>query len=78
MHRPGIASVAGDEIWLNGTTIDEVEQYHLKTLQLAIDVTNQQVAEVEGLEKAKTEHRTEAEAAHRQHVRDVAERLEAG
>jgi hypothetical protein len=28
MHRPGIASVVGNRIYLNGTTIEEVEQYH--------------------------------------------------
>ena len=36
MHRPGIASVEGDEILLNGTTIEEVRDYHRKTLNLCI------------------------------------------
>ena len=30
MHRPGIARVEGDRIVLDGTTIEEVEKYHLK------------------------------------------------
>lgn len=41
-HRPGIASIHGDEIWLNGTTIEEVKQYHRDTLVLCVEVANQQ------------------------------------
>jgi hypothetical protein len=40
MHRPGIASVYGTTVELNGTTIEEVEQYHRDTLQLALEETN--------------------------------------
>jgi hypothetical protein len=40
MHRPGIARVVGDRIILDGTTIEEVEQFHLETLQLVVAVTN--------------------------------------
>ena len=45
MHRPGIASVYGSTVTLNGTTIDEVERYHRDTLQLAITETNRQYGE---------------------------------
>ncbi|MGV0993783.1 MAG: toll/interleukin-1 receptor domain-containing protein [Mycobacterium sp.] len=40
MHRPGTASVSGDRIFLNGTTMDEVERYHADTLRLVVDATN--------------------------------------
>lgn len=40
MHRPGIASVNYDVIWLRGTTIEEVKKYHGDTLVLAIDEAN--------------------------------------
>lgn len=40
MHRPGIASVEGDEILLNGTTIEEVRDYHRETLKLCIEKSN--------------------------------------
>jgi len=40
MHRPGIARVVGSRIILDGTTIEEVERYHLATLKLAVDATN--------------------------------------
>jgi len=45
MHRPGIASVDGATITLDGTTIEEVERYHRDTLQLAIAETNRQCRE---------------------------------
>jgi hypothetical protein len=41
MHRPGIARVEGDKIILDGTTIEEVERYHLETLKLAIKRANE-------------------------------------
>lgn len=42
MHRPGIGRVEGDRFVLDGTTIDEVDKFHLETLQLAVDQTNDQ------------------------------------
>jgi hypothetical protein len=44
-HRPGIASVYGATVTLNGTTIEEVEHYHRDTLQLAVAETNRQYRE---------------------------------
>jgi hypothetical protein len=46
MHRPGIARVAGDRIVLDGTTMDEVERYHLKILKLALQKTNEEAGMV--------------------------------
>lgn len=40
MHRPGIASIYGDKIFLDGTTIKEVEKYHKNTLKLAVEEAN--------------------------------------
>lgn len=40
MHRPRIASVTYDVIWLKGTTIEEVKKYHRDTLVLAVDEAN--------------------------------------
>lgn len=42
MHRPRIASVVGDEIILDGTTIEEVRDYHRETLMLCIEKTNKE------------------------------------
>ncbi|MBR8701632.1 hypothetical protein IX317_001523 [Fusobacterium sp. DD29] len=41
MHRPNIATVSHDKIILNGTTIEEVQQYHRDTLILCIAKTNE-------------------------------------
>ena len=40
MHRPGIASVYKDEIILDGTTIEEVRDYHRATLLLCVEEAN--------------------------------------
>lgn len=45
MHRPGIASVIGDKIILDGTTIDEVKEYHRDTLALCVEEANKKEAE---------------------------------
>lgn len=46
MHRPGIAEVIGDKIILNGTTIEEVQDYHRKTLILCVDKANSEEREI--------------------------------
>jgi len=40
MHRPGIALIHGNKLILNGTTIEEVRDYHRATLITAIENTN--------------------------------------
>ncbi len=42
MHRPGIARVDSDKIILDGTTIEEVKQYHRDTLILCVEKTNEE------------------------------------
>lgn len=42
MHRGDIARISGNRIILEGTTIEEVRDYHLKTLKLVIQDTNKQ------------------------------------
>lgn len=42
IHRPGIATVDGNRIVLNGTTIDEVKKYHRDTLILCVEKSNQE------------------------------------
>lgn len=55
MHRPGIASVYGDEIVLNGTTIEEVRDYHRETLKMCVDLANQKESEILEQERKKKE-----------------------
>ena len=68
MHRPGIARLAGDRIWLDGTTVEEIAQYHLHTLKLAVDATNAQRAEHLRREAAAVAARDEAAQRHRDEV----------
>ena len=42
MHRPGICSVHRDVVTLDGVTIEEVEQHHLKTLTLCVARVNEE------------------------------------
>ncbi len=44
MHRPGIAGIVADRIVLDGTTIEEVQKYHKKTLRLCVDQANAEEA----------------------------------
>lgn len=75
MHRPGIASVVGDRIILDGTTMEEIERYHLATLKLAVAAANadrKQAAEQEEALRKKSE---DAAEAHRTTSADIASRL---
>lgn len=40
MHRPGIASVQGSKIILDGTTIEEVRDYHRRSLKICVEEAN--------------------------------------
>jgi hypothetical protein len=75
MHRPGIASVAGAAFVLDGTTIDEVADYHAKTLRLVVDRVNALASEERRRRSADAARAAEAKAAHASHVEDVAGRI---
>jgi hypothetical protein len=75
MHRPGIASVTGDKIYLDATTMEEVERYHRDTLKLAIQETNREVAEYEQQRHAAAERARKEREDHERAVRDAAQRI---
>jgi hypothetical protein len=75
MHRPGIASVAGDTVVLNGTTMEELERYHVETLRHVLKKVNADVADHERKEQARLEHEAEAARQHEERVREVSSRL---
>lgn len=75
MHRPGIASVAGDRIWLRGTTLEEIEKHHLSTLKLCVSVANEKFNALLRSARAAKEAKRRREGEHRQHVRDAIKRL---
>jgi hypothetical protein len=75
MHRPGIGSVQGDTIVLDGTTMDELETVHLNTLRAVMDKTNDEAAEFERRQCEAQRREKEQHASHEENVRDVSRRL---
>lgn len=76
MHRPGIATVAGSQIVLDGTTVEEVEQHHQETLKLAVNAANrdrQEIAKRLDRERAQAQ---EAERKHRESAEAAATRIQ--
>jgi hypothetical protein len=74
-HRPGIASVVGRKIVLDGTTVEEVESHHKETLVAAVFQANLQF---EQAQQAAARQRVEAErreAEHRKQVADAATKV---
>lgn len=79
MHRPGICSVYGDTVALNGTTLSELKQYHLATLEGVLEVVNREAAEIEAREQARREReaqvRVSTRLAQEQQVADINQSL---
>ena len=76
MHRPGIASLSGDSIILDGTTMDELERYHLETLRHVLAKVNVDVAAHERQELVRGEREAEAKRQHDESVKEIANRLD--
>jgi DNA-directed RNA polymerase subunit RPC12/RpoP len=70
MHRPGIAKVSDDCIILDGTTIEEVKNYHRETLLLSVEKTNQQCAEYEAQQRQKNELKKRQEDLHSEQIKN--------
>lgn len=68
MHRPGIASVVGETIILDGTTLDEVKRYHRDTLKLALAETNREYDQLKARRLAAEEREKARIEAHRTDV----------
>lgn len=75
MHRPGIASVFGDRIVLDGTTIDEVQRYHRDTLALAVDEANQKYQQHSTKRRQKAQSANAQRQQHRNAVADIAGKI---
>ena len=75
MHRPGIGSVQGDTVVLDGTTMDELETVHLTTLRAVMEKTNAEAAEIERCEHAARQREHQRRRSHEENVRDVSRRL---
>lgn len=75
MHRPGIASIVGDTVVLDGTTIEEVAEYHRDTLVLCVEQANRQYRELCKRRDATDKMRREQEGQQRSHVAEVARNI---
>jgi hypothetical protein len=75
MHRPGIASVSGNKIFLDGTSMEEVERYHKATLKLAVNVANETLREVHAENQRRGEEENGRREAHRKSVEDMSKRI---
>lgn len=72
MHRPGIARVVGDQVVLDGTTIEEVRDYHASTLALVVALTNERAREVRLRQQREEELELERRREHEGHVEKTA------
>ena len=75
LHRPGICRVYDDIVWLNGTTLEEVEKTHKATLSLALDETNRKYAEYAAKKAAAEAAHESQEQAHKHAVAEGAKRI---
>ena len=72
MHRPGIASVVGDKIILDGTTIEEVRDYHRDTLLLCVKEANERDEKLRAARVAREQASQTAEENHFKNVQSIA------
>lgn len=75
MHRPGIASVRGDTIVLNGTTVEEVDRYHRPTLLLAVGEANTKFSALESQRAQAAEAERLRVEEHRRNASEAARKL---
>lgn len=76
MHRPGIASVHGDKIVLNGTTIEDVRNYHRETLILCVDEANRKETQILSEEQQRKEREESRKNEHYTNVNSIADKIE--
>jgi hypothetical protein len=75
-HRPGIASVQGDRIVLDGTTLDELQHYHLATLKLVIERANSEELRIEEERLRQEERHAALLDEHRRRIAELADELQ--
>lgn len=75
MHRPGIASVRDNKIILNGTTVEEIEHHHRKTLLLVLNEANKGFSELNEKRRRAEEEKRQRLEEHKKSVTEAANRL---
>jgi hypothetical protein len=74
-HRPGIARVEGDRIILDGTTVEEVAQYHRDTLKVVIAEVNRDIEARERYRQQEAQREAERLSKHREAVEEAAKKI---
>lgn len=74
-HRPGIASVVGNRIILDGTTVEEVERYHRETLILAVNQANEEYKNCQRRQRKREEAERKRIEEHKSAVDEAAKRI---
>ena len=75
MHRPKIARVDSDRIILDGTTIEEVKQYHRDTLILCVEKTNEEEKQYRRREEQLKRNRQEEIENHYRNIYDISKEI---
>lgn len=75
MHRPGIAGGYSDTVYLDGTTIQEVERTHRDTLILAVEAANKEYKSILDAENRKKAQEEKFKQDHEKQIRDISDRL---
>jgi hypothetical protein len=78
MHRPGIASVSGDTVVLDGTTIEEVRDYHARTLSLVVARVNEAQAQHDAKTQIDGRRESAEPSSHEENIRTVADEIRFG
>jgi len=73
MHRPSIAELHGDKVYLNGTTMDEVRKVHRDTLVLAVNEANRLYVEFEKQAFERSQRARQLREEHERRIRKEAD-----
>ena len=75
MHRPGIATIYGSTVHLDGTTIEEVKKYHKDTLKLVVEETNKAERNYLQIQETERKRKIELEKEHKRNINSIAEEI---
>lgn len=75
MHRPGIATVSGKKIILDGTDIEEVKRYHRDTLILAVEEANKKYKQITDAKNLRLQLEKQQQDEHRRQVEDLSKQI---
>lgn len=76
MHRPRIASIHGDKVILDGTTIEEIKNYHRATLMLCKKAANEEESRILEQQRLEAEAAKQRSEEHRDNISKLSEDLD--